>query len=83
MLWAACCLGFFTFLYSGEFTAPATTFDPTCHLSPQDILVDSHATPSMLEIKTKVSKTNQTRKGVSLFVGHTHTSLYPVTAILA
>ena len=28
---------------SGKFTAPATTFDPTWHLSLQDILVDSHA----------------------------------------
>ena len=83
MLWAACCLGFFAFLRSGEFTAPATTFDPTWHLSPQDILVDSHASPSMLEIKIKASKTDQTRKGVSLFVGRTQTSLCPVTAILA
>ena len=83
MLWAACCLGFFAFLRSGEFTAPASTFDPTWHLSPQDILVDSHATPSMLEIKIKGSKTDQTRRGVSLFVGRTHNCLCPVTAILA
>ena len=83
MLWAACCLGFFAFLRSGEFTASAITFDPTWHLSPQDILVDSHASPSMLEIKIKASKTDQTRKGVSLFVGCTQTSLCPVTAILA
>ena len=83
MLWAACCLGFFAFLRSGEFTAPASTFDPTWHLSPQDILVDIHATPSMLEIKIKGSKTDQTRRGVSLFVGRTHNCLCPVTAILA
>ena len=83
MLWAACCLGFFAFLRSGEFTAPASTFDPTCHLSPQDILVDSYATPSMLEIKIKASKTDQTRRGVSLFVGRTYNCLCPVTAILA
>ena len=37
----------------------------------------------MLEIKIKASKTDQARKGVSLFVGHTQTSLCPVTAILA
>ena len=57
MLWGACCLGFFAFLRSGEFIAPASTFDPTWHLSPQDILVDSHATPSMLKMKkSKVQK---------------------------
>lgn len=66
------------------FTAPAITFDTTWHLLPQDILVDSHATPtSRLEIKIKASKTDPTRKGVSLLVGCTHTCLCPVTAILA
>ena len=83
MLWAACCLGCFAFPRSGEFTAPASTFDPTWHLSLQDILIDSHATPSMLEIKIKASKTDQTRRGVSLFVGRTYNYLCPVTAILA
>ena len=42
LLWATCCLGFFVFLCSGEFTIkPGEDFDPTWHLTINDILVDS------------------------------------------
>ena len=42
MIWAACCTGFFGFLYCGEFMLPdATTFDNTTHLAVSDISVDS------------------------------------------
>ena len=40
MLWAASCCGFFGFMRSGEFTVDGE-FDPSRHLSPADILVDS------------------------------------------
>ena len=44
MLWAACTTWFFGFLRSGEITAPTTRiYDPTYHLTLEDISVDNHA----------------------------------------
>ena len=84
MLWAACCLAFFAFLRAGEFTIQAgERFDPSTHLTPRDIEVDDLANPSMLKIRIKMSKTDQWREGVDLFVGKTENELCPVAAILA
>ena len=70
MLWAACCLGFFAFLRSGEFTLPGgTAFDPDRHLSPADILVDNPGNPTTMRIHLRCSKMDQTHSGVDLFVG--------------
>ena len=45
-LWAACCLGFFAFLHSGEFTCPSwAAYNPSM-LSPSDIQVDNHPRPT-------------------------------------
>ena len=84
MLWAACCLAFFAFLRSGELTVPNTsTFDPTWHLTPQDIMVDDKLKPTCLFIRVKGSKTDQTRQGITLCVGRTYNELCPVAAVLA
>ena len=86
MLWAACCLGFFAFLRSGEFTMPSLgSFDPAVHLTAQDIhvAVDDVANPSMLYIHLKSSKCDQSRKGITLCVGRTSSQLCPVAAVLA
>ena len=49
MLWAACCLGFFGFMHSGEFTtASIHEFDPQAMLTPADVSVDSHQSPPNL-----------------------------------
>ena len=61
LLWAACCLGFFGFLRSGEFTSETDKFDPTWHLSIQDLATDSTTNPSLLQVLIKGSKTDQLR----------------------
>ena len=54
MLWAACCLGFFAFLRSGELAVPDTKqFDPAWHLTPQDLAFDSEVEPSVLQVHLK------------------------------
>ena len=53
MLWAACCLGFFGFLRAGEFTVNCA-FDPSIHLTVQDLQVDAEANPSSLRVPSKV-----------------------------
>ena len=83
MLWAAC-LGFFAFLRSGEMTIPsADTFDPGWHLTPLDIAVDNLHQPSFMQVRLKGSKTDQTRRGVNLYVGRTFNDLCPVAAMLS
>ncbi len=83
MLWAACCLGFFAFLRSGEFTVPnLSSFDPSLHLTPLDIATDSRSDPKMVMIRIKASKCDQTKQGVTVCVGRTDCRLCPVTAIL-
>lgn len=81
LLWAACCLAFFAFLRAGEFTTNEK-FDPEVHLMPEDIELDDCANPSVLKISIKKSKTDQTREGVSLYVGKTGNELCPVAALL-
>ena len=84
MLWAACCVGFFGFMRSGEFTAPEDgEFDPGQHLSFTDIAVDSLGDPKVLSIQIKQSKTDPFRLGVTIFVGKTDSPLCHVSAVLA
>ena len=84
MLWAACCLGFFGFMRSGEFTTPlARSYGAEPMLSLGDISVDSHQTPSILCVRLKQSKTDPFRVGVDIFMGRTNNTLCPVAAVLA
>ena len=84
MLWAACCLGFFGFLRSGEMTAPEDgKFDPGQHLSFSDIAVDSPSSPKTMSVRIKQSKTDPFRLGVTIFLGRTDTVLCPVGALLS
>lgn len=83
LIWAACCIGFFAFMRSGEVTVPeGARFDPTMHLTPRDVAVDSLQEPTMIRIRLKISKTDQARQGIELFVGRTFNSLCPVIAML-
>ena len=84
MLWAACCLGFFGFLRSGELTAPEVgAFDAGQHLSYADIAADDKVNPKRLLVSIKQSKTDPFRQGVTISLGRTDAELCPVAALLA
>ena len=83
MLWAACCLGFFGFMRSGEFTVPSSnSYDSKKHLSVADVSVDSHSNPTTVAVKLRVSKTDQFGTGVTIYMGKTSGPICPVTAML-
>ncbi len=47
-----------------------------------DISFDSINNPSMLKVRLKSSKTDQTRQGTDIYVGRTHNHLCPVVAMI-
>ena len=71
----------FRFSKAGEFTVDGR-FDPSAHLSCQDIRIDSHIHPSAIRLLIKKSKTDQYSSGAYIFQARTNTDLCPVTAIL-
>ena len=59
MLWAAASLCFFGFLRSGEITIPTdSAYDSSTHVSFTDVAVDNLASPTMLKLHLKASKTD-------------------------
>ena len=83
LLWAACCIAFFGFLRCSEFTVPSThDYDPSVHLSPEDLTIDSRDSPSVLQVHIKQSKANPFCKGVRLVLGKTDADVCPLKAIL-
>ena len=59
MLWAAVLMCFCGFLRSGEVVVPSqTSYDPSCHLSYGDVLVDNTRAPFFVEVRIKASKTD-------------------------
>ena len=69
---------------AGEFTLKsAHAFNPTTCLMAQDVAIDHHENPTMLQIHLKQS--NYKRQGVNIYLGHTDNImvLCPVAAILA
>ena len=71
MLWAACCLRFFAFLCSGEFTCTAKGAQNSSVLSWGDVRVNSHSQPEYLVLLLRHSKTDIFSTGVLLYVGAT------------
>ena len=64
MLWAACCLCFFGFLQSGEVVAPSTAqYDSSCLLCFGDVQVKTRASPSLVQVRIKASKTDPGNSG--------------------
>ena len=82
MLWAAFCLGFFGFMRAGEFTCPSLESFTPDSLSPRDIAVDSHSSPSCITVCLKRSKTDPFGAGTMLHLGATGTVLCPVSSLL-
>ena len=82
MLKAACCLAFFGFLRSAEFTAPSISeFDPSAHLSFNDIAIDNQSSPLLIRVHIKQSKTDPFRQGVFIYIGRSHADICPVQII--
>ena len=84
MLWAVSSVCFFGFFRSGELTVPSeNAFDPQVHLTFRDIEIDNPATPTVMKIHLKASKTDPCRTGIDVFVGRTHDHLCPISTMLA
>ena len=83
-MWAACCLAFFGFLRVSEFTVPSDNLcDKDCHLSMEDILIDSRDDPHLLKVTIKQSsKTDPFRVSVDLYLGATGATTCPVKGLL-
>ena len=81
MLWAACTLGFFAFLRSGEFTVVPN--GSGMQLTPSDIRVDDRGNLSYLAVTLRGSKTDPFGAGCTLFVGRSNSHVCAVTAVLA
>ena len=86
MTWAACCLAFFGFLRSSEFTVPSQyEYDGSVHLSVQDIAIDSRSAPRMIRVRIKQSKTDPLSPGSRYLPGqnrHRHLSSKGYTPLL-
>lgn len=83
MFWAASTLAYFGFLRSAEFTVPSlSAFNPDIHLTVDDIAVDSHTSPSCLQLTIKASKTDPFRKGCCLYIGLGRLPLCALSAIM-
>ena len=84
MMWAACCMAFFGFLRSSEFTVPAQNhYDPEVHLSLSDITLDKRCFPTMVCVHIKQSKTDPFRQGAHIYLGRTYQTICPVKAIVS
>ena len=81
MLWAACCLGFFGFLWAGEFTINSI-FDSDIHITVQDIQVDSRTDPSSIRVHLKGSKMDPFRQGCHIYLGQGQYPICPISAKL-
>ena len=82
LLWAASVTCFFGFMRAGEITLKSKeSFDPTYHLSLEDLAADSLSDPSFIQLTLKGSKTDPFRRGVAITVGKTGDALCPVKAL--
>ena len=77
-------LFFYGFLRSGEVVVPSEAeFDPSQHLTYEDIAVDDKKQPSFITVMIKQSKTDPFRKGVTVGIGRARGPICPLVAILS
>ena len=82
MLWAASVVCFFGFMRAGELLVSSReSFDPSKHLTLEDIATDSKQSPSFIQISPKTSKTDPFGRGVDITIGRTSDDLCPVEAM--
>ena len=82
MLWAAFTLAFFGFLRASEFTCNSSSFDPTVHLCLRDItFIPNIESPNHMLVSIKQSKTDPFRKGCTLTIARSTTSICSVMAM--
>ena len=79
LFWAACCLGFYGFMRSGEFT---TSRSLAVAIQANDLAVASHESPSIVRVTLRRAKTDPFGCGVNIFFGRTNTPTCPVLALL-
>ncbi len=82
MLWAACCVGFFWFLRSGEFTCSPSAALSGSALMSTDVAVDSHSHPTVVSVHLRHSKTDIFGAGTWVHMGHVDGHICPVKALL-
>ena len=83
MLWALPAWVFLGFMRAGEFTCLSLhSFSPDM-LTPDDVAVDSHVSPSYITVHLKCSKNDPLGVGTTIHLGATGASLCPVLAMLA
>ena len=70
LFWAACCMGFFGFLRSGEFTTSNSNFDSRIHLTLADVQIDKNVNPKVIFVRIKCSKTDPFREGYTIRQRH-------------
>ena len=80
MFLSCCLLAFFGFLRCGEFTTSGT-FDPSTHLTLNDIQFQEWNHVQIIQLRLKSSKTDPFREGVILNIFQTSNSLCPVASM--
>ena len=82
MLWAAFTLAFFGFLRASEFTCNGSSFDTTVHLCLRNItFIPNIQSPNHMLVSIKQSKTDPFRKGCTLTIARSSTSICSVMAM--
>ena len=80
MLWAACCLGYFGFMWAGDFTAVnPRVLAPILVL---DVAIDHHSSPSMVRNFFQRVKTDPFGKGISIYLGKTNFPVCHIATVL-